>query len=109
MLLKRAVVINKVTDLIVTKLDILDDLEKIKVCIAYKQQNKKITYFPHILKDVEPVYKVFKGWKNSSCLARSFNDLAKNAQDYIKFIENYLGVGVQFVSVGEKREAILKR
>ncbi len=108
-LLKRAVVINKVTDLIVTKLDILDDLEKIKVCIAYKQQNKKITYFPHILKDVEPVYKVFKGWKNSSCLARSFNDLAKNAQDYIKFIENYLGVGVQFVSVGEKREAILKR
>jgi len=108
-LLKRAVLINGITDLIVTKLDVLDNLEKIKVCIAYKYKNRKLTHFPYTLKDVEPIYKVFKGWKNSSCLARNFNNLSRSAQVYIGFIENYLGVRVKFVSVGEKREAIFKR
>jgi len=108
-LLKRSVIINNVTDLVITKLDVLDGLEKIKVCTGYKQGNKILKEFPYSLESVIPVYKEFKGWKGSVSGIRKFSQLPKQAQDYVKFMEDFLGVKAKFISVGEKREAILRR
>lgn len=107
-LLKRAIILNRVSDLVITKLDVLDGLEKIKVCIAYKHRNKKLADFPYDLEGVEPVYKEFKGWNSSSSGVRKFTALSRRAREYILFIEKFLGVRVQFISVGEKRKAIFR-
>jgi adenylosuccinate synthase len=108
-LLKRSVIINNVTDLVITKLDVLDELEKIKVCVAYKYKNAILKSFPYGLENVTPVYKEFKGWKSCVGSVRKFAHLPKAARDYVNFIEGFLGVKAKFISVGEKREAILKK
>ena len=108
-LLRRSVMVNNVTDLVITKLDVLDGLEKIKVCIGYKSNNKTLKEFPSNLKSVRAVYKEFKGWKDSVSGTRKFSHLPKEAKKYIEFIENFLGVRAKFISVGEKREAVLRR
>ena len=107
--LKRAVIMNNVTDLIVTKLDVLDGLEKIKVCTGYKYKNKKLTDFPHDLNKVSPVYREFKGWKDPITNVRKFSKLPKAAKTYINFMESFLGVKIRFISVGERREEVLKK
>ena len=108
-LLKRAVRLNSVTELVITKLDVLDGLEKIKVCIGYKKKNTKLSSFPHNLSEITPVYREFSGWKSLVGEARKFSDLPKKAREYVNFIEQYLGVGIKFISVGERRNAILKK
>ncbi len=108
-LLKRSVIINNVTDLVITKLDVLDELGTIKVCVAYKHKGKILKSFPYDLENVEPVYKEFGGWKCCIGDVRKFLDLPKPARDYIHFIEKFLGVKAKFISVGEKREAILRK
>lgn len=108
-LLKRSLIVNNVTDLIITKLDVLDGLKKIKVCTAYKYKNKKLSKFPYSLKSITPVYKEFKGWEESITNVRKFSDLPKEARQYIKFIERFLEIRISFISVGERREAVLKR
>ena len=108
-LLKRAVLINKVTELVITKLDILDGLGAIKVCTKYKVGGKIVKSFPYDLKSIQPVYEEFKGWKEGASRVRSFAGLPKSARDYINYIERFLGVKVKLISVGEKREAILKK
>ncbi len=109
MLLKRSVLINKITDLIITKLDVLDGLDKVKVCTGYKQNGKLLKSFPLCLTGVTAAYKEFKGWGSATSAARKFSALPREAQEYIKFIEGFLSVRVKFISVGEKREAMLKR
>lgn len=108
-LLRRAVIINNVTDLVVTKLDVLGGLEKIKVCVAYKYKGKILKSFPYSLENVQPVYKEFKGWGSCINKIRNFSKLPQAAREYIKFIESFLGIKVKFISVGERREAIFKR
>lgn len=108
-LLKRAVLLNKITDLVITKLDVLNELDTIKVCIGYTGEKGTVEEFPYYLEAVKPVYKEFKGWQRSLCGIKKFNSLPKEAKAYINFIENFLKVKVKFISVGEKREAILYR
>ena len=108
-LLKRSVIINNATDLVITKLDVLEGLKTIKVCVGYKQGNKILKEFPYSLESVTPVYKEFRGWKGSVSGVRKFSQLPKEAKDYVKFIESFLEVRAKFISVGERREAILKR
>jgi len=108
-LLKRAVIINKVTDLVVTKLDVLDRLEKIKVCTAYKYKGKILKDFPYGLEGLGPVYREFKGWGSCIDAVRSFRHLPPRAREYVEFIESFLEVKVKFISVGERREAIFKK
>ncbi len=108
-LLKRSVILNKVTDLVITKLDVLDGLEKIKVCIGYKHKGKTLKNFPYNLEGVQPIYKEFKGWKDCINGVRKFSSLPLTARNYVRFIEDFLGVGVTFISVGERREAIFKK
>jgi len=108
-LLKRSVIVNNVTELVITKLDVLDELEKIKVCVGYKRKGKDLKEFPYNLEGVEPVYKEFKGWKSCVSQVKSFSGLPEEAKEYISFIEEFTGVKAKFISVGQKREAIFKR
>jgi len=109
-LLKRSTIINNISDLVITKLDVLDELKKIKVCIAYKYKNKTLKSFPYSsLEGIEPVYKEFAGWQSCISGVRKFPHLPKPARDYVKFIEDFIGVRAKYISVGEKREAVLQR
>lgn len=108
-LLKRSVKINNVTDLIITKLDVLDSLKAIKVCVAYKQGKKRLTSFPYDLRDITPVYQEFPGWQTTISSAKNFSDLPKQARSYVNFIERFLNVRVCLISVGEKRQDIISK
>jgi adenylosuccinate synthase len=88
-------------------LDILGNMNEIKVCTAYKLDGKEIDYYPADLDElsrVEPVYKTFKSWKEDISSCHRFDELPREAKDYIKFIENYLNVKSVLISVGPSKE-----
>lgn len=84
------------------KLDVLDGFEKIKICKAYKLGEKIIDYFPINLDEVEPIYEEMDGWESVKGVSK-FEDLPKNAQIYIKKIEELTGVKVGFISTSPER------
>ena len=94
--LETIVFINSVSSLCLTKLDVLDGFDEIKVCIDYDESEK-------------PIYKTFSGWKQDTSKAKSFEDLPKAAQDYILFIEQALDCPIGVVSVGPSREQTIYR
>lgn len=105
--LRYSCMINGITHLVITKLDVLSGFEKIKVCTAYKtSEGKSIDAFPATTEELAgytAIYKELEGWKDDISQIKSFNELPKNAQDYLYFIEDYLGVDVYLVSVGPER------
>ena len=105
--LKHACMINGINNLVITKLDVLTGLETLKIATKYKTEDGKIIdYFTSSttkLYQYEPVYEELKGWKEDITMARSYDELPKNAQKYIEFIEEYLGINVYLVSVGPER------
>ncbi|KRQ86449.1 Adenylosuccinate synthetase [Caloramator mitchellensis] len=106
-ILKYAVRISGLTSIAVTKIDTLAGIEKIKVCTGYELDGKVIEYFPASLEDLakcKPIYKEFDGWDDSIQHAKTFEDLPKNAKEYLKFIEDFTGVRISIVSVGPERE-----
>lgn len=110
-ILKYAHMINGFTALALTKLDILDTLDEIKVGVAYKLNGKRIPYFPanqEILQQVEVEYEVMPGWKSDTTSARKWEELPVNAQNYIRFVENQIGVPVKWVGVGKSRESMIE-
>ncbi len=108
--LKYAVRLNSLTDLVVTKLDVLSGIDQIKVCVGYQYQGELLNDFPaeiEILDALEPVYKEVKGWKEDLSGAKEFNELPFAARDYLKFIQDELAVPLLAVSVGKDREQII--
>jgi adenylosuccinate synthase len=106
-ILKTSARVSGLTNLVVTKIDTLAGLDKIKVCVGYKFENKVIDYFPASLEDLakcEPVYEEFAGWGEEVADARSYEELPENAKIYLKRIEELTGVEVSIVSVGPKRD-----
>ncbi len=105
---KQAVQMNGLTDLVLTKIDVLSDLKEIPVCIAYEDEEGKKHYnLPSTIaayKHLRPVYKVFKGWQKDISSITTFEELPKECQEYIKFIEDYTKVKISMVSVGPDRE-----
>jgi adenylosuccinate synthase len=100
--------INGVTKVAITKLDILNGLPEIKICVGYKLNGKKIPYSScgyEELAKLTPVYKTFKGWKEDISAVRKFKDLPKNCQTYLRFIETFLGIPLGIISVGAERSA----
>jgi adenylosuccinate synthase len=111
-LLKRAVELNGVTSIALTKIDVLDGFNELKVCTAYKYKKKRAGNFPLSIgqwRDVRPVYKKVKGWKAPTTDIRNYKDLPLRTKDYIKLIEDRLKVKVEFISVGSLREAVIRR
>ncbi len=105
--LKHAVRLNGLTGIAITKLDILDDFDKVKICTAYKFKGTTLDEFPkemHILENCEPVYVEFDGWKKKTSGIRNFENLPENARRYISEIERILKTEVQMISVGQGRE-----
>ena len=97
--------------MVVTKLDVLDDLKKIKIAIAYKYKGKTYKDFPaniEMLWDVEPVYEEHPGWGEDTSRVGSFSNLPTNAKKYLKRLESLIGVKIELVSVGSRREQVFK-
>ncbi len=103
--------INGLDGLVITKLDVLDNLREIKICTAYRHGDRLIGEFPTdraVLDEVEPVYETMEGWMSETSGIKEFDALPDNAKRYIKRLSGILGVEVVMVSVGAKRkEAIL--
>lgn len=105
--LKYACFTNDISELIITKLDVLDNFETVKICIAYEIDGEKTDRFPsslEALNKAKPVYEMVKGWNDSTASLKDKNKLPKNALSYIKFIQDYLNVKVVMLSTGPKRE-----
>jgi adenylosuccinate synthase len=93
--LKKAVFTNSVTDICLTKLDVMDEFSEIKACIEYENE--------------EPVYKTFRGWDSSTVGISAFEDLPIQAQEYINFIEDFVGCRISYVSTGPSRNQTIHR
>uniref|UniRef100_A0A671YPE1 Adenylosuccinate synthetase n=1 Tax=Sparus aurata TaxID=8175 RepID=A0A671YPE1_SPAAU len=110
-LIKYAHMINGFTALALTKLDILDVLAEIKVGVAYKVDNQTIPHFPanqEVLHRVEVQYETLPGWNSDTSAARSFDELPENAQKYVRFVEEHVGVPVKWIGVGKSRESMIQ-
>lgn len=110
--LKYAMMINGVTQLVMMKVDVLNVFDEIKVCTHYKLANGTVTeHFPYDLLDeeIEPVYKSFKGWKTSLKDVQSFDQLPVELAKYVAFLEESLGLSINFISTGPDRVATLQR
>jgi len=111
-LVKTAVELSGVTELCLTKLDVLSGLDEIQVCTRYELSCDPVRYTDvdtYGLEKVETVYKTVKGWQEDIRKARSFDDLPANAQNYVKMIEDAAGVPVKWIGVGPEREATIRR
>jgi len=105
--LKRAVMLNGIDRLVITKLDVLNELETIKVCVAYKYNNKETDIMPYGLNQLDictPIYREFRGWKKNISNIRDGLDLPVEAKDYLKFIEDFLETKISIVSIGAERD-----
>lgn len=101
--------INGLDCLAITKLDVLDEFDEIKVCNAYKDKTTGETFkeLPSIgssFKNMEPIYETFKGWKSSTSDCRSYKDLPVEARKYLDFLADELDVSIAIVSVGPQRD-----
>lgn len=104
---KYAVIINGLTHIALTKLDVLSGLEKIYACVGYEYEGEVFETFPpeiKILEHCKPVYKEFDGWNEDITNVKSYDDLPDNAKKYLDFIISYLGCKYILVSVGVDRE-----
>ena len=107
-----AVQINGLTDLAITKLDVLSDLDRIKVCVAYEYEGKRYNDLPAhqtAFHHAKPIYEELPGWKKDITGCRTFEDLPKAAQDYITFLEDLAEVPVAMIAVGPSREQTIMR
>lgn len=111
-LLKYSAAINHYTSWNLTKLDILDDFDEIKVAVAYKLDGQEVPSFPatlEVLSKVEVVYKSFPGWKTPITGVNTYNALPENARKYCEFVEQFTGVPVRWIGTGPGREAMITR
>lgn len=111
-LLRYTAMINGFDSLAITKLDVLDQMEEIKVCVAYRLYGKLLEVMPATceeLEQVEPVYETLPGWKTSTRDVRRWEDLPVNARRYLEFLEEQTGVEIGVVSVGPERTQTIVR
>ena len=106
-LVKQSCVISGFHGLAITKIDVLDGLKELNICVAYELNGKKIDYFPVALEDqmnLKPVYKTMPGWMESTKGIKKWQDLPSNAQKYISFIQDFCNVKISSISTSPKRE-----
>ncbi|KAE9994380.1 hypothetical protein EG327_010820 [Venturia inaequalis] len=103
--------INYYTKLNLTKLDVLDTFETIKIAIAYKVDGQELDSYPadlKILEQAEVVYHEMPGWQTPTTNAKTFYDLPKKARDYVQYIEKFVGVKIKYIGTGPDREAMIQ-
>ncbi len=109
-ILRHAVMINGFSGIAITKLDILDGLHTIKICTAYKYKGKVFHYFPKeavLFENCTPVYEEVRGWNASTVGIKEFRKLPPRAQQYIRRMEELVGVKAHLISTGQKRDELI--
>ncbi len=110
-LVRQTIKIAGINGIALTKLDVLDQLDEIKMCIAYEVDGKKMDYLPASVEDqfkAKPIYKTFKGWNCSTCGIKKFEDLPDNAKKYILELEKFIETKVSSISTSpERKDTIL--
>lgn len=108
--LKNAARLNSLTGLAITKLDVLDDLDELKICVGYAYQGQTLTHFPPEIAALDtctPVYETLPGWKQTTAAVKTYDQLPEKAKAYLDRIVELSGVPVKIVSVGPGREATI--
>jgi adenylosuccinate synthase len=106
-LVRQTIKISGIDGIALTKLDVLDELNEIKICVEYELDGKKIDYLPAAVEDqlkIKPVYKIFPGWKTSTNGVKDMNALPENAKKYIYAVEEFIGAKVSSVSTSPERD-----
>jgi len=103
--------LNSVSSIVLTKLDVLDSFQKIKVCVGYEIDGKSCDFMPSITnQEIVPIYEEMDGWIGESVIdVKEYDDLPDNAKKYVEFIENFLNIRVEIVSNGPGRDDVLFR
>ena len=106
-LVRQTIKISGIDGIALTKLDVLDELDEIKICVAYEINGKKIDYLPAAVDDqlkVKPIYKTYDGWKSSTVGIKNFDELPKNAKIYIQDLEKFIETKISSISTSPERE-----
>ena len=106
-LVRQAIKISGIDGIALTKLDVLDELEKIKICVQYELDGKKIDYLPAAVEDqikIKPIYKTFPGWKSPTSGIKNIEKLPENAKKYITAVEDFIGAKISSISTSPERE-----
>ena len=111
-LVKQSVIISGVENIVLTKLDVLDELDELKICIGYRINGKKFDYLPfgeNLQSKAKPIYKKTQGWQKSTYGLTKWSDLPAAAKNYIKTIEEIIGVNIAIISTGPERSQTIDR
>tara|TARA_B100000886_G_scaffold277000_1_gene200953 strand:+ start:79 stop:1371 length:1293 start_codon:yes stop_codon:yes gene_type:complete len=106
-LVRQTIKISGIDSIALTKLDVLDELEEIKMCVAYEINGRKLGYLPAAVEDqleIKPIYKSFQGWKTSTSGIKNMDELPDNAKKYVLAVENFICAKVSSISTSPKRE-----
>ena len=106
-LVRQTIKVSGIDGIALTKLDVLDELDEIKICVQYDLNGKKINYLPAAVEDqlqIKPIYKIFSGWKTSTNGIKNIKELPENAKNYIYAIENFIGTKVSSISTSPERD-----
>ncbi len=106
-LVRQTIKISGINGIALTKLDVLDDLDEIKMCVEYELKGKKINYLPAATEDqfnIKPIYKSFPGWKTNTQGIRNMKDLPENAKKYIYALEDFIGAKISSISTSPERD-----
>lgn len=104
---KHSIVVNDISEIVITKLDVLDDLERIKICVGYKAGDRVYEDFVGdltVLESCEPIYEEVEGWMEDTTSVKSFMKLPKNAKNYLRKIQKILKKKIVLISVGSERK-----
>ncbi|MBL8152004.1 MAG: adenylosuccinate synthase, partial [Blastocatellia bacterium] len=102
-----SVMLNGMTAVAITKLDVLDHLPDIKVCVGYKLRGETLEEIPSsaaLLSEVEPIYRTFPGWQENTSGLKDYNNLPVRARDYLKFLEDFMECSIGLISTGPERD-----
>jgi len=106
-LVRQTIKISGINGIALTKLDVLDEFDEIKMCIEYELNGKKIDYFPAASEDqfnIKPIYRTFPGWKTKTKGTRNLEDLPDNAKKYVHALEDFVGAKISSISTSPERE-----
>ena len=111
-LVSQSISINGITDVVLTKLDVLDEIKEIKICTGYRDGEKIFNYLPfdqNIQEKLIPIYESLPGWQSSTFGVTNWNDLPKKAKEYIEFLELKIGIKISIISTGPDRAHTIDR
>ena len=105
--MRQTIKISGIDGIALTKLDVLDELDEIKMCIQYDLDGKRIDYLPAAVEDqlkIKSIYKTFPGWRSSTKGIKNIEDLPENAKKYIYAIEDFIGTKISSISTSPERD-----